>query len=225
MATPGNKSPGTDRLPYKCYRESPNEAVQAIAVLDNLVSDTGKQPQSWGQLLISVLPKEADSYCMHKYRPYRSQHQLQTGVRVWADRLGPILADKIGHHQRGFIPGRDGRENIINVQINSKNEEGAVVFLDQVKAFDIVSFTTINTIFKSLKWPERFRSLLNTLYCKHHIRARVQANGITFANDFAVNSGTRQGCPLSPLIYMVVADLYNMAVISHKHFMWSQTLC
>jgi hypothetical protein len=40
----------------------------------------------------------------------------------------------IGEHQQGFIPGRDGRENIINVQliidlINAKNEEGAMVFL------------------------------------------------------------------------------------------------
>jgi hypothetical protein len=71
---------------------------------------------------------------------------------VWANRLGPILARKIGHHQRGFIPGRDGRENIINMQmiinmINSKNEERAVAFLDQKKEFDMVSFTTINAIF------------------------------------------------------------------------------
>ena len=48
-----------------------------------------------------------------------------------------------------FIPTRDGRENIINVQIlmdliNAKNEEGAVIFLDQEKAFDMVSFTAIN---------------------------------------------------------------------------------
>ena len=77
-------------------------------------------------------------------------------MRVWANRLGPILAKKIGHHQRGFIPGRDDRENIINVQmiidlINARAEEGAVAFLDQEKAFDMVSFTTINTIFAKIR--------------------------------------------------------------------------
>ena len=53
--------------------------------------------------------------------------------------MGPILAKRIGHHQGGFIATRDGRENIINVQllidlINAKNEEGAVIILDQEKS-------------------------------------------------------------------------------------------
>jgi hypothetical protein len=151
----------------------------------------------------------------------------QTSDESMGRLTGAILAYKIGYHQWGFIPGRDGRENIINVQmiidlINSKNEEGAVVFLDQEKAQNMVSFTTINTIFKSLELPERFHSLLNIVYRKHHIRARVQWHHSP--NNFAVNSGTKQGCPLLSLINVVVADLYNMAVISHKHYMGHPTL-
>jgi hypothetical protein len=150
-------------------------------------------------------------------------------MRVWANRLSLILANKIGHHQRGFIPGRDGQENIINVQmiidlLNARNEEGAVTFLDQEKAFDMVSFTTINTVFTKLNWPNRFRAVLQTTYRKNHIRARVKANGIISKEDFLVKSGTRQGCPLSPLIITVVADLYNMAVINHKSFKGHKTL-
>jgi hypothetical protein len=129
-------------------------------------------------------------------------------MKVWANRLGPILANKIGLHQRGFIPGRDGWENIINIQmiidlLNAKSKEGAIAFLDQ-EAFDMVSFTTINEIFAKFKWLERFRSLLHTVYHKNHIRAKVRANGVTLAKDFPVNSGTRQGCPLSPLIFVVI---------------------
>jgi hypothetical protein len=149
-------------------------------------------------------------------------------IRVWANRLGPILAKKIGHHQRGFIPGRDGRENIINVQIiidliNAHQENRAVAFLDQEKAFDMVSFTTINTVFTKLNWLERFRALLSTVYYSNKIRAKVKANGTTSKNDFVVNSGTRQGCLLFSLIYAVVV-LYNMAVISHRYFQGHQTL-
>jgi hypothetical protein len=144
--------------------------------------------------------------------------------------LGPILAKKIGHHLRGFIPGRDGRENIINVQmiidlINAHQEDGAVAFLDQEKAFDMVSFTTINTVFTKLNWTEMFRALLSTVYYSNKIRAKVKANSTTSKNDFAVNSSTRQGCPLSLLIYTVVVDLYNMAVISQARTkMWVPTL-
>jgi hypothetical protein len=33
------------------------------------------------------------------------------------------------------------------------------------KAFDIVSFTTINLVFAKFNWLERFRLLLSTVYC------------------------------------------------------------
>jgi hypothetical protein len=86
-----------------------------------------------------------------------------------------------------------------------------------------VSIPYINTVFAKLNWPERFRAMLSTTYRSNHIRAKVKANGITSKNDFPVNSGTRQGCPLSPLIYAIVADLYNMAIINHKCFKGHET--
>jgi hypothetical protein len=45
---------------------------------------------------------------------------------------------------------------------------------------------------------------------KNHIRAKVRANRVTSAKDL----GIKQGCPLSLLIFAIVADLYNMASIS-----------
>ena len=229
MTTPPNKSPGTDRLPYECFRAAPELAAKAITLVGNTVTDGETQPKSWGEILVTVLPKEPDSYSTHKFRPISLLNtDYKMVMRIWANRLGPILANKIGHHQRGFIPGRDGRENIINVQlvidlINARNEEGAIVFLDQEKAFDMVSFNTINHIFTSLDWPDRFRSLLKTVYRKNNITALVKANGMKSDAPFRVNSGTRQGCPLSPLIYAVVADLYNMAIIRHPQFKGLET--
>jgi hypothetical protein len=219
--SPKGKSPGTDQLPYECYKANSKELVAILATISNLVADQGAQPQSWAQIIIAVLPKEANSYSMHKFCPISLLNtDYKLVMKVWANRFGPILAQKIGHHQRGFIPGRDGRENIVNVQmiidmINTKNKEGAVAFLDQEKAFDMVSFNIINAIFAKLNWPKRFRAVLSMTYWNNHIRAKVKANRITSKNDFPVNSGTKQGCPLSPLIYMVVADLYNIAVINH----------
>jgi hypothetical protein len=164
--TPKGKSPGTDHLPYECYKEVPEKAAVALMGISNLVPKLKAQPASWLQITILVLPKEVDSYITYKFHPISLLNtDYKINIRVWANRLGPILARKIGHHQRGFIPGRDGQENIINVQmiidlINAKNEEGAVAFLDQEKAFNIVSFTTINSVFTKLNWLDRFRAVL-----------------------------------------------------------------
>ena len=221
---PSNKSPGKDRLVYKMYRCAPALAARAITMVANAVTDTRSQPPSWGEVLISVIPKEEDSYSTHKFRPISLLNcDYKIMMRIWADRLGKILADKIGHHQQGFIPGQDGRENIVNVQliinlINARNDEGAMVFLDQEKAFDMVSFTTIRTIFKDLKWPTRFLNLIYTIYKDNSAQAQVIVNGERSPNTFPIHSGTRQGCPLSPLIFAIVADLFNTTVISNQEF-------
>jgi hypothetical protein len=63
--TPKGKSPGTDRLLYECYKGCPNEAAQILADKGNRVADSGKQPTSWAQIVISVIPKKPDSYSTH----------------------------------------------------------------------------------------------------------------------------------------------------------------
>ena len=221
---PRTKTPGPDALPYEIYRALPGPEATAIAKIANLVTDLEAQPDSWLDISVAVLPKEEDSYSTHKFRPISLlNNDYKIVMRVWANRMGPILAKRIGHHQRGFIPTRDGRENIINVQllidlINAKNEEGAVIFLDQEKAFDMASFTSINWIFEKLEWPSRFQSLMHTVYKKDQVKAKIRVNGALSEKTCHINSGTRQGCPLSPLIFTVVADLFNMSIISNPDF-------
>ena len=147
--------------------------------------------------MVSVIPKEKDSYSTYKFRPISLLNcDYKIVMRVWANRLGPILAALIGEHQRGFIPGRDDRENIITAQlvidlVNARNEEGAVVFLDQEKAFDMVSFDTINGIFQQLKWPERFCNLLATVYMVDNIKAKIKVNGRTSPVDKVIRIPTQ----------------------------------
>jgi hypothetical protein len=45
--SPKGKSPGTDCLPYECYKANPNESATILAAIGNLVPDKGTQPQSW----------------------------------------------------------------------------------------------------------------------------------------------------------------------------------
>jgi hypothetical protein len=44
--TLNGKAPGTDRLPYECYKALSNEAANILAAIGNRVSDKGTQPAS-----------------------------------------------------------------------------------------------------------------------------------------------------------------------------------
>ena len=81
---------------------------------------------------------------LEMYRPITlANSDYKIILRVWAGRLGPILNEIIGEHQRGFIPRRDGHENVIVMQAVvdkvAKLLEGGVIFLDLKNAFDRVS--------------------------------------------------------------------------------------
>ena len=82
----------------------------------------------------------------------------------------------------------------------------------------MVSFTAINQIFEKLDWLSRFQSLVHTVYKKDQVKAKIRVNGKLSHKACHINLGTRQGCPLSPLIFAVVADLFNMLVICNPDF-------
>ena len=66
---------------------------------------------------IILLPKEKDSHACSMYRPISlTNTDYKILMRIWANRLGPILHNIVEGHQLGFIPKRDGKENIINAQ-------------------------------------------------------------------------------------------------------------
>ena len=60
--------------------------------------------------------------------------------------------------------------------------------------------------------------LVHTVYKKDQVKAKIRVNGKLSDKACHVNSGTRQGCLLSPLIFVVVADLFNMSVICNPDF-------
>ena len=90
------------------------------------------------------------------------------------------------------------------------------LFLDQEKAFDRVSHTTLNILLKKLKLPNLFRNTIKNIYKKDVTTAKVICNGELFEGNIPLNSGTRQGCPLSPLLFTLVAEIYNQNIINNK---------
>lgn len=221
---PNGKATGTDGIPYEAYKVMAQEMVGPLLKLASRVSARGYIPNTWKEIIITVLAKEPDSFSTHKYRPISLLNgDYKIFMRIWANRLGPILADIIGHHQRGFIPTRDGRENIITAQLvadwcNAAGETACEMFLDQEKAFDMVSYKSINAVFEKKDWPSVFRRMIASTYTCGTRKARVKINGILSAGTIRIDTGTSQGCPMSPLLFAIIADLFSCTIIKSPNF-------
>ena len=137
-------------------------------------------------------------------------------MRVWANRLGPILGDIVGEHQKGFIPGRDGREHVIVIQKVldkcKKKLSGGGIFLDLEKAFDRVSHEALDLEFN---FPQGFRNTVKAIYTGSKIKICVNEGETNWIN---VQSGTKQGCPLSPLLFTIVAEVLTQSILNDPQF-------
>ena len=179
---PSEKSPGPDGLSEGVYKT----LGLYLAKIFNKISEKGNVPESYRLAHVTLLPKEADPYNTGLYRPIsltNADYKIMT--RIWAKRLDKVLKKHIGHHQRGFISERDGRENILMVQMLMEDRDtrglpGASVFLDIAKAFDSVSHESLIHLLKHIGFPRRFISTVMAIY---GTEADAKKNEVNFIID------------------------------------------
>ena len=81
--------------------------------------------------------------------------------------------------------------------------KAALINLDQSKAFDRVDHQFLATVLETTGFESEFRKWISTLY--RNPQAVVQVNG-RCSEAFAIERSVRQGCPLSPLLYVLALE-------------------
>ena len=84
--------------------------------------------------------------------------------------------------------------------VNEFNLPAAILSLDQEKAFDRVDWGFLLSTLRHMGFGPSFVSWVKLLYS--NISSTVLVNGYTCA-PFQPSRGVRQGCPLSPLLYVI----------------------
>lgn len=120
----------------------------------------------------------------------------------------------IGKEQCGFVKGRltsDNSRLFLNGQnkVSSLSCSLAAISIDAEKAFDRVDWSFL---FKTLNlhgFSPKIFSLISLLYSVP--RASVLVNGRT-SNYFPLQRGVRQGCPLSPLLFILALEPFLSSI-------------
>ena len=81
--------------------------------------------------------------------------------------------------------------------------EAALISLDQSKAFDRVDHRFLASVLETAGFKPEFRRWISMMY--HNPQAVVQVNGRR-SRVFAIERSVRQGCPLSPLLYVLALE-------------------
>ena len=203
-----NKSPGLDGLSVEFYKKFFYLFGHHLVKLYNAAFIWGQLSSSQRTALITLLCKKLE---LHMFLPqWRSISLLTIDYKIISKvmslRLKQILPNIIHENQLCSVTGRsihDGchlLQNIIDYVQDRPAMGLAILNLDIKKAFDTISYTYITQVFHAYGFGPEFTQWLHILY--DNVTAKVIVNGF-FTDPFDITRGVRQGCSLSPLLYVL----------------------
>lgn len=96
-----------------------------------------------------------------------------------------------------------------------KNKLQAVLLsLDAEKVFDRVSWKFLYRVLQKFGFHQTFIKTIQALY--DDPRARIKING-DISNPFGLERGTRQGCPINPLLFAIFVEDLSQGIIQDNN--------
>ena len=185
-----NKSPGLDGLPaefYQCFWDQLSELFfEMLTEIFRMNEMTFSQRLA----ILSLIHKKGERFLLKNYRPISlTNTDYKIIAFIFARRLQKIIDDYISKEQTA-----------------NNNEEGLLLFLDFEKAFDSIEWNFLFKTLEKFNFGSYFIKWINILY-KNTI-FRLKNNG-WITRTCRMKRGIRQGCPISAILYIFVAEILS----------------
>ena len=204
-----NKAAGSDGIAAELFKVCTGENAVVLGKLFEKVWSEEKIPEEWLKGNIIKLPKKGD---LKDCNNWRGVTLLNVASKIFArcifERIQSPIDNMLRKHQAGFRRGRSCVDQIFVMrrvieEAQEFQKELVVNFVDFEKAFDSVFREALWNIMKEYGIPEKLIIMIRTLY--DNFQCAVLHEG-KLSPYFLVETGVKQGCLLSGLLFLLVID-------------------
>ena len=207
------KSPGEDGFTAEFYAKFFDILGEDLVESLNSAHEKGQLSISQRRRVITLLPKD-DTALSHlkNWRPITLLNvDYKIASKAIAKRIEATLPHLIHTDQTGFIKGRYISENIrlisdLMEQTKIDKTPGISLAIDFRKAFDTLEWPLIYYALETYNFGESLRRWIEVFFTD--VESTVLNNGFA-SNWIKPSRGVRQGCPLSPFLFILTAELMS----------------